>query len=87
MRQRTERLGSLLVGQHLQQALEAAAFPAAQAQLVRQWHKPLKKDGKVTGMVQTLQGLAANVRLPYDRRQGQRRAGTREAGVYAGLVL
>ncbi len=64
MRQRTERLGSLLVGQHLQQALEAAAFQAAQEQLVRQWPKPLKNDGKVTGMVRTLQGLAVPVRLP-----------------------
>src|SRR5262244_475698 len=87
IRQRTDRLGSLLVGQHLQQALDADAFQAEQAQLVRQWPKPLKNDGKVTVMVRTVQGLAVPVRLTYYRRQGQRRAGKRDAGVYAGLVL
>jgi hypothetical protein len=56
-------------------------------QLVRQWSKPLKNDGKVTVMVRTLQGLAVPVRLTYYRRQGQRRGGKRDAGVYAGLVL
>jgi hypothetical protein len=65
IRQRTDRLGSLLVGQHLQQALDADAFQAEQAQLVRQWPKPLKNDGKVTVMVRTLQGLAVPVRLTY----------------------
>ena len=87
IRQRTDRLGSLLVGYHLQQALEAAALQAEQEQLVRQWPKPLKNDGKVTVMVRTVQGLAVPVRLTYYRRQGQRRAGKRDAGVYAGLVL
>jgi len=87
MRQRTDRLGSLWVGQHLQQALDADTFPAEQAPLVRQWPKPLKNDGKVIVMVRTVQGLAVPVRLPSDRRQGQRRAGKRDAGVYAGLIL
>src|SRR6266852_7787109 len=87
IRQRTDRLGSLLVGYHLQQALDAATFQAEQEQLVRQWPKPLKNDGKVTVMVRTVQGLAVPVRLTYYRRQGQRRAGKRDAGVYAGLVL
>src|SRR5215831_1967853 len=87
IRQRTDRLGSLLVGQHLQQALDADAFQAEQAQLVRQWPKPLKNDGKVTVMIRTVQGLAVPVRLTYYRRQGQRRGGKRSAGVYAGLIL
>src|SRR5262245_29086916 len=87
IRQRTDRLGSLLVGQHLQQALDADALQAEQEQLARQWPKPLKNDGKVTVMVRTVQGLAVPVRLTYYRRQGQRRAGKRDAGVYAGLVL
>src|SRR5215471_8432800 len=42
MRQRTDRLGSVLVGHHLPQALEAAALPAAQEQLVHPWPTPLK---------------------------------------------
>jgi hypothetical protein len=87
IRQRTDRLGSLLVGQHLQQALDSDTFQAEQEQLVRQWPKPLKNDGKVTVMVRTVQGLAVPVRLTYYRRQGQRRAGNRDTGVYAGLVL
>jgi hypothetical protein len=87
IRQRTDRLGSLLVGQHLQQALDSDTLQAEQEQLVRQWPKPLKNDGKVTVMVRTVQGLAVPVRLTYYRRQGQRRAGKRDVGVYAGLVL
>ena len=81
IRQRTDRLGSLLVGYHLQQALDAAAVQAEQEQLVRQWPKPLKNDGKVTVMVRTVQGLAVPVRVPYERHTGQRRAGARYAGV------
>ena len=87
IRQRTDRLGSLLVGSHLQQALDSAALQAEQEQLVRQWPKPLKNDGKVKGMIRTAQGLAVPVRVTYYRRKGQRRAGKRSAGVYAGLVL
>jgi len=87
IRQRTDRLGSLLVGSHLQQALDSAALQAEQEQLVRQWPKPLKNDGKVKVMIRTAQGLAVPVRVTYYRRKGQRRAGKRSAGVYAGLVL
>jgi hypothetical protein len=87
IRQRTDRLGSLLVGQHLQQSLDADALQAEQEQLVSHWPKPLKNDGQVTIMVRTVQGLAVPVRLTYYRRLGQRRAGKRYAGVYAGLVL
>ena len=87
MRQRTDRLGSLLVGSHLQQALDAAALQAEQERLVRQWPKPLKNDGKVQVRVRTAQGLAVPVWVTSDRRTGQRRAGKRYAGVYAGLVV
>jgi hypothetical protein len=87
IRQRTDRLGSLLVGQHLQQALDSDALQAEQEQLVRQWPHPLKNDGKVRVMIRTAQGLAVPVRVTYYRRKGQRRAGKRSAGVYAGLVL
>ena len=61
IRQRTDRLGSLLVGQHLQQSLDADALQAEQEQLVSHWPKPLKNDGKVTVMVRTMQGLAVPV--------------------------
>jgi hypothetical protein len=87
IRQCTDRLGSLLVGYHLPQALDAAALQAEQAQMVSQWPTPLKNDGKVTVMVRTVQGLAVPVRVTYYRRTGQRRAGKRSAGVYAGLVI
>jgi hypothetical protein len=87
IRQRTDRLGSLLVGQHLQQALESDAIQAEQEQLVRQWPHPLKNDGKVRVMIRTAQGLAVPVQVTYYRRKGQRRASKRSAGMYAGLVL
>ena len=87
MRQRTDHLGSLLVGHHLQRALDSAALQAEQEQLVHQWPKPLKNDGKVKVLIRTAQGHTALVWVTYYRRKGQRRAGKRVAGVYAGLVL
>jgi hypothetical protein len=87
IRQRTARLGSLLVGYHLQQALDSAALQAEQEQLVQQWPKPLKNDGRVKVGIRTAHGLAVSVWVTYYRRKGQRRAGKRDAGVYAGLVL
>src|SRR6266705_4752452 len=53
IRQRTDRLGSLLVGYHLQQALDSAALQAEQERLVKQWPKPLKNDGRVRVMIRT----------------------------------
>jgi hypothetical protein len=87
IRQCTDRLGSFLVGYHLQQALDSAALQAEQERLVRQWPKPLKNDGTVMVMVRTVQGSIVPVRVTYYRRKGQRRAGKRYAGVYAGLIL
>jgi hypothetical protein len=87
IRQRTDRLGSLLVGHHLQHALDSAALQAEQAQRVHHWPTPLKNDGKVEVRVRTAQGDTVPVRVTYYRRKGQRRAGKRSAGVYAGLVV
>ena len=87
IRQRTDRLGSLLVGHHLQQALDAPALQAEQERLVHQWPKSLKSDGKVKVRVRTAQGHTVPVWVTSYRRKGQRRAGKRSAGVYAGLVL
>ena len=39
IRQRTDHLGSLLVGHHLQHALDSTALQAEQEQLVSQWQK------------------------------------------------
>jgi hypothetical protein len=87
IRQCTDRLGSLLVGHHLQRALDSAALQAEQEQLVRQWPTPLKNDGRVKVGIRTAHGMAVSVWVTYYRRKGQRRAGKRDAGVYAGLVL
>jgi hypothetical protein len=87
IRQCTDRLGSLLVGHHLQRALDSAALQAEQAQLVRQWPTPLKNEGRVKVGIRTAQGHTVPVWVTYYRRKGQRRAGKRDAGVYAGLVL
>ncbi len=87
IRQHTDHLGSLLVGHHLQQSLDADALQAEQDLLVSQWPKALKNDGRVTVWVRTAQGLAVPVWVTYYRRKGPRRAGKRYAGLYAGLVL
>ena len=72
---------------HLQQALDSAALQAEQERLVKQWPKPLKNDGKVKVRVRTAQGDTVPVWVTYYRRKGQRRAGKRSTGVYAGLVV
>ena len=87
IRQRTDYLGSLLVGHHLQHALDSTALRAEQEQLVSHWPKALKNDGKVEVRIRTAQGYTVPVWVTYYRRKGQRRAGKRDAGVYAGLVL
>ena len=87
IRQRTDHLGSLLVGYHIQQALDSAALQAEQERLVSQWPQSLKNDGRVKVRVRTAQGHTVPVWVTYHRRKGQRRAGKRYAGVYAGLVL
>src|SRR5712692_7278456 len=60
IRQCTDHLGSLLVGYHMQQALDSAVLQAEQAQLVSQWPKPLKNDGKVQVRVRPAEGPAAS---------------------------
>jgi hypothetical protein len=87
IRQRTDHLGSLLVGYHMQRALDSAALQAEQERLVSQWPQPLKNDGMVKVRVRTAQGHTVPLWVTYYRRKGQRRAGKRYAGVYAGLVL
>src|SRR5215471_6554745 len=61
IRQRTDRLGSLLVGHHLQQALDSAALQAEQEQLVHQWPQPLKNDGRVKVGIRTAHGMVVSV--------------------------
>ena len=87
IRQHTDRLGSLLVGHHIQQSLESAALQIEQDVLVSHWPKALKNDGKVTVTLRTAQGHDVQVSVTYYRRPGPRRAGKRYAGVYAGLLL
>ena len=87
IRHHTDRLGSLLVGYHLQASLDSDALETEQDLLVSHWPKPLQNDGKVTVWVRTAQGVAVPVRVTYYRRKGKQRAGKRYAGVYAGLVL
>ena len=83
----TDRLGSLLLGHHLQQSLDSADLQTEQDLLVSQWPKPLQSDGKVKVNIRTAQGDTVAVWVTYYRRQGHRRKGRRYAGVYAGLVL
>lgn len=87
IRQRTDRLSSLLLGSHLQQALDSEALQAEQDLLVRHWPQPLQNDGRVPVWVRTAGGHGVSVWVTYYRRKGQRRAGKRYAGLYAGLVL
>jgi hypothetical protein len=53
IRQRTDHLVSLLIGHHMQQALDAVALQTEQERLVSQWPKSLKSDSKVKVRVRT----------------------------------
>jgi hypothetical protein len=70
IRQRTDQLGSLLAGYHLQQALDSPALHAEQDLLVRHWPTPLKSDGKVQVRLRTAQGHTVAVWTTYYRRKG-----------------
>ena len=87
IRWRTDRLGSLLLGFHLQETLDSEDLKAEQELLVSHWPKPLKNDGRVLVWVRTAGGKSVPVWATYYRRKGQRRGGKRYAGLYAGLVL
>lgn len=87
IRQRTDRLSSLLLGLHLQHSLDAEALQAEQALLGSHWPKPLSNDGRVQVWVRTAGGYRVPVWVTYYRRKGPRRAGKRYAGLSAGLVL
>ena len=87
MRQGTDRLGRLLVGYPLQQALDAPALPAEQDLLVSPWPTPRTSAGKGQVRIRTAQGHTVAVWTTYSCRKGQRRAGQRGRGSYAGLVL
>src|SRR5712691_3189142 len=84
IRQRTDQLGSLLVGYHLQQALDSPALQAEQDLLVRQLPKPLTSGGKVQVRIRPAPGHPVAVWTTYYRRKGQRRAGTRSGVVRRG---
>jgi hypothetical protein len=84
IRQCTDRLGSLLVGHHIQESLDAADWQMEQDLLGSHWPKALQNDGKVQVTIRTAQGHGVRVSVTYSRRKGQRRAGRRYAGVYAG---
>jgi hypothetical protein len=65
IRHHTDRLGSLLVGYHLQASLDSDALEVEQDLLVSHWPKPLQNDGKVRVWVRTAQGVAVPVRVTY----------------------
>ena len=87
LRERTDRLSSLMLGLHLQHSLDSEDLQAEQDLLVSHWPKPLKNDGRVQVWVRTIGGHRVPVWVTYYRRKGQRRKGKRYAGLYAGLVL
>jgi hypothetical protein len=67
--------------------LDSEDLKVEQDLLVSHWPKPLKNDGRVQVWVRTAGGSRVPVWVTYYRRKGQRRAGKRYAGLYAGLVL
>src|SRR3989442_5019020 len=61
IRQRTDHLGSLLVGYHMQRALDSAALQAEQERLVSQRPQPLSNDGIVKMRGRTAPGHTASL--------------------------
>jgi hypothetical protein len=65
IRQRTEHLGSLLVGYHRQRAVASAALQAEQERWVSQWPQPLTNDGIVKVRVRTAPGHTVPLWVTY----------------------
>jgi hypothetical protein len=65
IRQCTDRLGSPLLGSHLQQTLDSDDLQAEQSLLVSHWPKPLKNDGRVQVWVRTVGGHDVSVWVTY----------------------
>ncbi len=82
-----DRYHGLLVGRVLQRSLDSEEVKGPAAELVKGWPKPLKNDGYVRVKVRTARGSSIPVSVVYYRRKGRRRAGRRERGLYAALVV
>lgn len=92
IRQQTNRLGSLLLGQKTQAALDSAEGEAAEQELVKNIPQRLKSEGKKQVYIDTSFGYRVPVWVRYYRRNCDRtpkqwKKKKRSAGVYAGLVV
>jgi hypothetical protein len=82
-----DRYHGLLVGRVLQRSLDSEEVRGQAGELVKGWPKPLRNDGYVQVKVRTARGTLIPISVVYYRRKGRRRAGRRERGLYAALVV
>jgi len=82
-----DRYHGLLVGRVLQRSLDAEEVRGQAGELVKGWPKPLRNEGYERVKVRTARGTLIALSVVYYRPKGRRRAGRRERGLYAGLVV
>jgi hypothetical protein len=87
VRQLTDQLGSLLLGQKVQASLDAPEGEEAEKELVQSIPKRLKSEGKKRVYIETSFGYKIPVWVRYYRRNCDRKRKKGKAGLYAGLVL
>ncbi|MCP4932800.1 MAG: hypothetical protein GY927_01040 [bacterium] len=86
IRRLTDRLGSLLLGKKIQEALDSSEGEEAEKELVKRIPKRLKSEGKKAVHIETSFGYQITVWVRYYRRNCDRKRKKRHAGLYAGLV-
>lgn len=87
IRELTNRLAACLLGQKVQESLDAEEMATSEKAFIRHHPKRLKSDGKREVSVRTSYGPSIVVNARYYRRNCDKRGRKRNKGVYAGLVL
>ena len=87
IRQLTDRLGSLLLGQKVQASLDSEERQAAEQELVKSIPQKFKSEGKKEVHIDTSFGYQITVWVRYYRRPCDRRKKSHKSGLYPGLVL
>lgn len=87
VREHTNRLCGLVVGQRIEYSLESEQLQEAQRRWVKAFPHKLKNKGKETVRIRTTTGMVVEINASYFTRASERRGKRRWPGLYPGLQL